>query len=72
MQKGEFDLDDLAAQFRQIRRMGGMSGMLGMLPGIGKIKKQLEDANIDETHHQAPGGDHRLDDQGRAAQPEAA
>src|SRR5436189_286140 len=36
MQKGEFDLDDLAGQLRQIRRMGGMSGMLGMLPGIGK------------------------------------
>jgi signal recognition particle subunit SRP54 len=49
MQKGEFDLDDLAAQFRQIRRMGGMTGMLGMLPGVGKIKKQMEDANIDET-----------------------
>ena len=48
MQKGEFDLDDLAGQLRQIRRMGGMSGMLGMLPGIGKIKKQLDDANIDE------------------------
>ncbi|HTV90276.1 MAG TPA: signal recognition particle protein [Stellaceae bacterium] len=47
-QKGEFDLDDLAGQLRQIRRMGGMTGMLGMLPGVGKIKKQLADANIDE------------------------
>ncbi|MGE0260246.1 MAG: signal recognition particle protein [Alphaproteobacteria bacterium] len=49
MEKGSFDLDDLAAQFRQIRRMGGMSGMLGMLPGVGKIKKQMADANIDES-----------------------
>jgi signal recognition particle subunit SRP54 len=49
MQKGEFDLDDLAGQLRQIRRMGGMSGMLGMLPGIGKMKRQLDEANIDET-----------------------
>jgi signal recognition particle subunit SRP54 len=49
MQKGEFDLDDLAGQLRQIRRMGGMSGMLGMLPGVGKVKKQLADANIDES-----------------------
>ncbi len=49
MQKGEFDLDDLAGQLRQIRRMGGMTGMLGMLPGVGKIKKQLAGANIDET-----------------------
>ena len=49
MQKGEFDLDDLAGQLRQIRRMGGMCGMLGMLPGVGKMKKQLADANIDES-----------------------
>src|SRR5262249_360710 len=43
-----FDLDDLAAQLRQIRRMGGMGGMLSLLPGIGKIKRQLDEANIDE------------------------
>jgi signal recognition particle subunit SRP54 len=48
LQQGNFDLDDLAGQLRQIRRMGGMSGMLGMLPGVGKIKKQLAGANIDE------------------------
>src|SRR5579862_2451176 len=49
LQKGNFDLDDLAGQLRQIRRLGGMSGMLGMLPGVGKIKKQMADANIDES-----------------------
>src|SRR6185437_1054619 len=48
-EKGNFDLDDLAGQLRQLRRMGGMSSMLGMLPGIGKIKKQIDAANIDET-----------------------
>src|SRR5881227_1098354 len=48
LEKGRFDLDDLAAQLRQIRRMGGMGGMLSMLPGIGKMKKQLDEANIDE------------------------
>ena len=48
MAKGSFDLDDLAGQLRQIRRMGGMGGMLSMLPGIGKLKKQIADANIDE------------------------
>jgi signal recognition particle subunit SRP54 len=48
LEKGRFDLDDLAAQLRQIRRMGGMGGMLGLLPGIGKLKKQLNEANIDE------------------------
>ncbi|MBV8776257.1 MAG: signal recognition particle protein [Alphaproteobacteria bacterium] len=49
LQKGNFDLDDLASQLRQLRRMGGMSSMLGMLPGIGKIKRQIDAANIDET-----------------------
>ena len=46
--KGNFDLDDLAAQLRQIRRMGGMTGMLAMLPGVAKLKKQLGDGNIDD------------------------
>ncbi len=49
MAKGNFDLDDLAGQLRQIRRMGGMGGMLSLLPGVGKLKKQLGDANIDEN-----------------------
>jgi signal recognition particle subunit SRP54 len=48
MQKGRFDLDDLAAQLRQLKKMGGMGGIMGMLPGIGKIKKQLDEANLDE------------------------
>jgi signal recognition particle subunit SRP54 len=48
LQKGGFDLDDLAGQLKQLRKMGGMGGIMGMLPGIGKIKKQLEGANIDE------------------------
>ena len=49
MRKGAFDLDDLAGQLRQIRRMGGMDGIMGMLPGVGKVKRQLADARIDET-----------------------
>ena len=48
MEKGNFDLDDLAAQLRQLRKMGGMSGMMSMLPGVGKIKKQISEANIDD------------------------
>jgi signal recognition particle subunit SRP54 len=49
MQKGSFDLEDYAQQLRQINKMGSLSGMLGMLPGIGKMKKQIEDANLDQT-----------------------
>ena len=41
MQKGQFDLDDMATQLSQMRKMGGMEGILGMLPGVGKMKSQL-------------------------------
>jgi signal recognition particle subunit SRP54 len=49
MQKGEFDLDDLAGQLGQMQKLGGMSSILGMLPGIGKMKKQLDGANLDDN-----------------------
>ncbi len=48
LQKGTFDLEDMASQFRQMRRMGGLSGLMGMLPGIGKMKQQMKDANVDD------------------------
>ncbi|MBO6825178.1 MAG: signal recognition particle protein [Sneathiella sp.] len=48
MQQGVFDLDDLASQLRQMLKMGGMSSLVGMLPGVGKMKKQLDNANLDD------------------------
>jgi len=48
MVKGEFDLDDLAEQLAQMRKMGGMQGLLGMLPGVGKVKAQIAEANLDD------------------------
>ncbi|HZP07746.1 signal recognition particle protein [Methyloceanibacter sp.] len=48
VKKGAFDLDDLAEQLQQMQKLGGMSGVLGLLPGIGKIKKQLDAANLDD------------------------
>jgi signal recognition particle subunit SRP54 len=47
MMRGKFDLDDYAAQLRQIQKMGSLSGILGMLPGVGRIKQQLENADLD-------------------------
>jgi len=49
MRKGAFDLSDLREQLTQMQAMGGMGGLMGMLPGMGKIKNQLANANIDET-----------------------
>ena len=48
VQKGEFDLDDMANQLRQLRKMGGLGGVMGMLPGIQKVKAQLDSAKIDD------------------------
>jgi signal recognition particle subunit SRP54 len=49
MKKGEFDLDDFADQLKQMRRMGGLQGVMAMLPGVGKIKDQLDSAGFDES-----------------------
>jgi signal recognition particle subunit SRP54 len=46
--KGSFDLGDLRGQLQQMRKMGGMKGILGKLPGVQKMQKQLEQANVDE------------------------
>ena len=54
--KGQFTLEDLADQLAQIKKMGDMQGLLGMLPGVGKMKKQIADANIGDktiTHQEA-------------------
>ncbi len=47
MARGKFDLEDYAAQLRQITRMGSLTGILGMLPGVSKVKAQLAEANVD-------------------------
>ncbi|GAK34280.1 signal recognition particle protein [Iodidimonas nitroreducens] len=39
MRKGQFDLDDLRSQLRQMKKMGGMKGLMSMLPGMGKLTK---------------------------------
>ena len=49
MMKGQFTLEDYAGQLKQIGKMGSLSGILGMLPGVGKLKQQIEDANLDTT-----------------------
>jgi|TARA_Y100000294_G_scaffold170377_1_gene182632 signal recognition particle subunit SRP54 len=54
--KGQFTLEDLGEQLKQIRGMGDIGGLLGMLPGVGKMKKQMQDANVDDkmiAHQQA-------------------
>ncbi|MDE3114997.1 MAG: signal recognition particle protein, partial [Pseudomonadota bacterium] len=48
MKKGEFDMNDLAEQLKQMKKLGGMQGVLGMLPGVGKVKEQIAAAGLDD------------------------
>ncbi len=48
MRKGVFDLNDLSEQLAQIEKLGGMGGIMGMLPGVAKMKDQLNSANLDD------------------------
>ena len=48
MKKGTFDMNDLKSQLNQMKKLGGMKGVLGMLPGVGKIKGQLDAAGLDD------------------------
>jgi signal recognition particle subunit SRP54 len=47
--KGAFDFNDLLSQLRNMKKIGGASGLMNLLPGMGKIRQQLETANIDES-----------------------
>jgi len=47
-QKGQFNMNDLKSQLEQMMKMGGMEGVMGMMPGMGKMKKQMDAAGMDD------------------------
>ena len=48
IEKGRFDMNDMAQQIRQMTKMGGLQQMLSMLPGVPNVQDQLKKANVDE------------------------
>ncbi|MGO1119716.1 signal recognition particle protein [Rhodovibrionaceae bacterium A322] len=44
LQKGKFDLNDMASQLKQLTKMGGMQQLMKLLPGMPKLDK----ANVDD------------------------
>ena len=48
MLKGQFTLEDMADQFKQLRKMGSLDGILGMLPGAQKVKSAFDQHNVDD------------------------
>ncbi|MGE5953066.1 MAG: signal recognition particle protein, partial [Qipengyuania vulgaris] len=48
MAKGEFDLDDLRMQLRQMQSMGGLGALAGMMPGMKKAKQAMQASGMDD------------------------
>ena len=48
MRKGEFDLNDLSEQLKQMQKMG-IGGIKGMLPGAKKAKQAMAAAMDDNV-----------------------
>ncbi|MGQ7829327.1 signal recognition particle protein [Altererythrobacter sp. Z27] len=48
MAKGQFDLNDLRTQLRQMQSMGGLGMLAGMMPGMKKAKAALAASGMDD------------------------
>ena len=48
LKKGQFSLEDYLSQLRQMKKMGGIEGIMSFLPGVSKIKSQMDEAGVDE------------------------
>lgn len=48
LKKGQFSLEDYLSQLRQMKKMGGIEGVMSFLPGVSKIKSQMDEAEVDE------------------------
>ena len=48
LKKGQFTLEDYLSQLKQMKKMGGIEGLMSFLPGVSKIKSQMDQAGVDE------------------------
>ena len=48
MAKGQFDMNDLRMQFRQMTKMGGLGALAGMIPGMKKAKAAMNASGMDD------------------------
>jgi signal recognition particle subunit SRP54 len=48
MAKGQFDLNDLRMQLKQMQNMGGLGMLAGMLPGMKKAKAAMAESGVDD------------------------
>jgi len=48
LKKGIFSMQDYLTQLRQMKKMGGIEGIMSFMPGVSKMKSQMDQAGIDE------------------------
>ena len=48
LKKGQFSMEDYLSQLKQMKKIGGIEGILSFLPGVSKIKSQMDKAGVDE------------------------
>ncbi|MGL5269169.1 MAG: signal recognition particle protein [Selenomonadaceae bacterium] len=46
LRKDEFTLDDFISQMHQVRKLGSLDQILGMIPGMGGMRKQLGEVDL--------------------------
>ena len=49
LQKGEFDLDDLLSQIRQMKKMGGLSSIMKFIPGLKNLENKVSQSDTAEN-----------------------
>jgi signal recognition particle subunit SRP54 len=48
MSKGQFDMNDLRTQLRQMTKMGGIGALAGMMPGMKKAKAAMSASGVED------------------------
>jgi len=49
LKKGQFSMEDYLTQLRQMKKMGGIEGIMSFMPGVSKMKSQMDASGIDES-----------------------
>ncbi len=49
MLSGQFDLNDLLSQLRQMNNLGDIKGVMKMIPGLSKFQKKIDETEIDAS-----------------------
>lgn len=49
LMRAEFNLEDFLAQMQQVKRLGPISQLMSLIPGMGRLKDQIDEAEADRS-----------------------